>query len=119
MAGTGVWRIENVDRRLVLADRAWVAQGFWQRGVGLLGHTELAGGEGLILDPCGSVHTFGMRFAIDVVHLDGTGRVLQVAAHLPPWRVGPLRRGVRVVIELPAGGAGPTAAGDRVRWARD
>lgn len=112
------WRVENLDRQLILADRAWVAAGFWGRGVGLLGHAALEPGEGLILDPCGSVHTFGMRFAIDVVHLDAAGRVVTVARGLGPWRLGPLRRGVRAVLELPAGAAGGTQTGDRLRWTR-
>ena len=110
-------RIENVDRGVVLASRAVVARGFWERGRGLTGRRGLATGEGLVLVPCGSIHTFGMRFSIDALHVDAEGRCLVVAAALRPGRVGPLRRGVRAVIELPAGAAGPTRPGDLIRWA--
>ncbi len=116
MADSGLWRIENLDQRVVLADRAVVAGGFWRRGVGLLGRSRLEAGEGLILEPCGSIHTFGMRFAIDALHLDGEGRCLEVVGALVPWRLGPIRRGVRVVVELPAGAAAGTRVGDRIRW---
>lgn len=116
MAEAGLWRIENLDRGVLLADRAWVAQGFWRRGLGLLGRSGLAPGEGLILEPCGSIHTFGMRFPIDALHLDRDGRCLAVARALAPGRLGPLRRGVRIVIELPAGTDAATLAGDRIHW---
>jgi hypothetical protein len=44
-----------------------------------------------------------MTFPIDVVHLDADSRVLRVVADLRPWRLGPLVRGSRLVVELPAG----------------
>ena len=69
---------------------------------GLLGRKELAAGEGLLLRPAASVHTFFMRFPIDVVFLDRELRVLRVAANLRPWRAA-ARRGARAVLELPAG----------------
>src|SRR5215207_4523882 len=53
---------------------------------GLLGRRSLEPGEGLLLQPAGSVHTAFMRFAIDVVFLDRDLRVLRVAASVRPWR---------------------------------
>jgi uncharacterized membrane protein (UPF0127 family) len=60
----------------------------------------------------------GMRFAIDVVFLDGDGRVLRTAAKLKPWRVAAACRGARTVLELPAGAidAGRTEKGDELRF---
>jgi uncharacterized protein len=57
-----------------------------------------------------------MRFAIDAVFIDKTGRVVRVAADLPPWRFATAARGARDVIELPAGTAARTAtqAGDEL-----
>jgi uncharacterized protein len=54
---------------------------------GLLGRVELAADEGLLLPDCRSVHTVGMRFAIDAVFLDGEMRVRRVAAEMRPWRL--------------------------------
>jgi uncharacterized protein len=51
---------------------------------------------------CRSVHTFGMRFAVDVLFLDGAGRVLHVAEHVPPRRVLACAR-AREVLEARAG----------------
>jgi uncharacterized membrane protein (UPF0127 family) len=69
---------------------------------GLLGRRALASGEGLLLKPASSVHTFFMRFAIDVVFLDRELRVVAVAPELRPWRVAG-RRGARAALELRAG----------------
>jgi uncharacterized membrane protein (UPF0127 family) len=96
-------RIVNLTRRVVLAERADPANSFLTRARGLLGRSSLAPGEGLILRPCAMVHTVGMTFPIDVIHLDADSRVLRVVADLRPWRFGPLVRGSRVVVELPAG----------------
>lgn len=59
----------------------------WLRARGLLGRAGLAPGEALWLAPCRSIHTVGMRFAIDVVFLDCHSRVVHVAADLAPWRL--------------------------------
>ena len=69
---------------------------------GLLGRPSLAPGEGLLLTPASAVHTFFMRFAIDVVFLDADLTVLGIRDTVKPWRmVG--WRGARSVLELPAG----------------
>jgi uncharacterized membrane protein (UPF0127 family) len=69
---------------------------------GLLGKKYLEPGEGLLLRPASSVHTFFMRFPIDVVFLDRELHVLGLATNLRPWRAAG-RRGARAVLELPAG----------------
>jgi uncharacterized membrane protein (UPF0127 family) len=83
---------------------------------GLLGRRALAPGEGLLLTPCNAVHSLGMAFAIDAVYLDGDGRVVRVLAPLRPWRLGPMVRGARAVLELRAGSVGDLAlaVGDRL-----
>jgi uncharacterized protein len=81
-----------------------IAAGFMQRARGLLLRPPLAANEALLLPGCASVHTFGMRYAIDVVFLDSLGRVLYVARSLRPWRVAS-QPGAAAVLELSAGGA--------------
>jgi uncharacterized membrane protein (UPF0127 family) len=86
---------------------------------GLLGRAALAAGEGLLIRPASAIHTFFMRFAIDVVFIDRDGVVLRVVPALRPWRLA-ARRGARSVLELPAGeaaarGIGP---GDRLDLVR-
>ena len=78
----------------VLADSALV------RMKGLLGRKQLSPGEGLLLRPASAIHTFFMRFSIDVVFLDRNLQVLAVAPSVKPWRA-VARRGARAVLELP------------------
>lgn len=96
-------RVINSSRGTVLAERAEVARTWWARGKGLLGRRALPEGGGLIIDPCSSIHTWFMAFPIDVAFVAADGRVVRVAHTLRPWRIGPLARGVRYVVELPAG----------------
>jgi uncharacterized membrane protein (UPF0127 family) len=68
-----------------------------------LGTRSLEAGEGLILPGCRMIHTWGMRYAIDVLFLDGAGTLMRVWPALPPWRVTPLVWRARTALELPAG----------------
>jgi uncharacterized membrane protein (UPF0127 family) len=69
---------------------------------GLLGRQFLGQGEGLWIVPCEAVHTFGMRFAIDLVFLDRRNIVRKVRSSVPPWRLSGCLR-ARSVLELAAG----------------
>jgi uncharacterized protein len=87
-----------------LVERCSVADKPWSRMRGLLGRSGLAQGEGLLLKPCGSVHTLFMRFPIDVVFLDRELSVVAVRPDLRPWRTAGAR-GAKVSLELAAGEA--------------
>ena len=69
---------------------------------GLLGRAELPPDQGILLRPAGSVHTFFMRFPIDVVFLDRDETVVGIEPSLPPWKTAG-RRGAKSVVELAAG----------------
>lgn len=87
-----------------LVAEAHVASSLWARFWGLMGKAGLAEGEALLIEPCYSVHTMFMRFAIDVVYLDREHRILKISEHLRPFRTSACR-GARSVIEMPAGAA--------------
>jgi uncharacterized protein len=82
--------------------RARVAESFWSRFRGLMLTTSLEPGTGLLFPRTSSVHTHFMRYAIDVVFLDGAQRVVRIAAGLRPWRFA-AAKGTAAVLELPAG----------------
>ncbi len=113
------FRIINQRRGTVLAERATLAASFVARTVGLLGVSSLARGRGIILRPCASVHTYGMRFAIDVVFADSTDTVIGLHADVAPWRDGVGAHGAAYAIELPAGTivATGTEVGDTLQMA--
>ena len=73
----------------------------WRRLRGLLGH-RAPPPYALLLTPCSSVHTAGMRFALDLHWLDADGRVIRVDRAVGPWRARRCR-GARAVIEVPSG----------------
>lgn len=99
--------------------RTWLADTPLSRLRGLLGRSALApeAREGLLLKPCGSVHTIGMRYPIDVVFLDAEGFVLHVQERLAPLRASACR-GARQALELFAGGAERfrPQQGERLVW---
>lgn len=101
-------KVRNTDRDVYLAEDAGLATGLLSRGLGLMFRKTLADGSGLVLMPEGQVHMFFMRFPLDIIHADAHGTVLRVVHALKPWRLGPLVRKSRMVIELPAGTAART-----------
>ena len=111
-------RITNATRGTELAREARAARSFWSRLVGLLGRSQLSPGEGLMLERCNSIHTAFMRFAIDAVYVDRSGRVLKTVSDLKPFRVSGVLRGGWSVIELPTGtiASTGTAAGDELHF---
>lgn len=82
-----------------------VADTMWARMKGLLGRERLPEEGGLWIRPCNSVHTWFMRFAIDVVFLDREQRVVRIASALPPWRMTRIVWRASSVLELAAGAA--------------
>lgn len=95
-------RVLNLTRHTALGDRVELAGQGRSRRKGLLGRDRLEGGEGLWIVPCEAVHTFWMRFPIDLVYLDRKHRVLKIRSHVHPWRLSACLR-AHSVIELPSG----------------
>ena len=87
-----------------------------RRMKGLLGRRSLLPGDGLLLKPAGSIHTWFMRFPIDAVFLDGDLRVVDVRHDVKPWRTA-VRRGAKCVLELGSGEAAlrGVTPGERLR----
>lgn len=100
-------RVRNENRGTVLGEAVTVANTSATRNVGLLKHKSLNAGEGLWIVPCQSVHTFFMKFAIDLVYIDKRKRVRKVRHAVPAWRTSGCLR-ARSVLELPAGSVAQT-----------
>ena len=95
-----------------------IADDFFTRLRGLLFRKPLSPGEGLILIPCNSIHTFGMGYPIDVVFLDRDYRVVRLVRELPARKMRSAN-GARMVLELPAGGANNMKEGDTLAWLKE
>jgi uncharacterized protein len=111
--------VRNATRDVILGDRIDVADTSSTRRTGLLKHPGLERGQGLWIVPCEAVHTFGMKFPIDVVFLSKKRTVLKMRGSMG-------RRGIALclrahsVIELPAGTIDETGlqVGDQLELAR-
>lgn len=79
--------------------RVWLADRWWLRMRGLLGRPPLAGDatEGLLIQPCASVHTVGMGYPLDLVFLARNGQVVGMREGLRPWRAAACARAAATV----------------------
>jgi uncharacterized membrane protein (UPF0127 family) len=102
-AARGVVTLTTADGSTI-CESCVVADRMLPRMKGLLGRRELATGEGMLIRPTSSIHTFFMRFPIDAVFLSRDGEVLKVAKSVGAWRAR-FCRGAHSVLELPAGEA--------------
>jgi uncharacterized membrane protein (UPF0127 family) len=101
------WTLRGVARGQLVASTVIPAIDRATRNKGLLGRHSFAPGSAMILAPCSSVHTFFMKFPIDILFVSRDGRVLKVVPRCGAWRLafGP---GAFAAIELPAGAAETT-----------
>jgi len=97
--------VANRTRGTVAVERCRLARSLRDRTVGLLGTSELPGGQGLWIEGAPSIHMFFMRYPIDAVFVDGRGTVVRIVERLRPWRIVAWARGARDCLELPAGAA--------------
>lgn len=95
--------ILTCDTSAAVAHKIECADTSLTRLVGLLGRSALNAGEGLWIHPSSGVHTFGMRFAIDVVGLDRNMRVIKLWRRVQPHRMTSVSTRIRSVLELAAG----------------
>ncbi len=95
-------QVSNLTRNTVLATCMEVADSAAMRNKGLLGRDCISPGEGLWIIPCASVHTFWMRFPIDLVYLDRKKRIRKLICEVRPWRLSACYW-AHSVLELPAG----------------
>jgi uncharacterized protein len=86
-----------------LGDSILLAKSLGARVKGLLGKSSLPAGEGLLIKPCKGIHTFFMKFPIDVVFLDQNDAVIALFRNFPPNRITPVYYKAKAVLELPAG----------------
>jgi len=113
----GTLTLRREDGRII-CEHVKIADTYMRRTVGLLGRKTLPPDEGIVLRPSFSIHTFFMRFPIDLIFLDQDLVVIKLAENLRPFHTSSCR-GAREVVELAAGECARAglAVGDRVAWA--
>lgn len=103
MESQGVALVINKTAGKVLAERASVALKPRERLRGLIGRESMEAGEALVIPHCRQIHTFGMRFDIDILFLDKDGKVVKAYQAFAPRRLSPFVFRSATVIELPSG----------------
>lgn len=95
-------KIYNSTQNKLIADDAKMADNFITRSVGLLSRKSISSDEALVIKPCCSIHTFFMRFAIDVLFVEKNGEIAALYENVQPWRILPIHLKSYYVIELAA-----------------
>jgi len=94
-------RFRGLPVVVVLRREVPVATGARVRLLGLSYLDRAEAGPGLLIPRCSSVHTFGMRFPLDLFFFDRDGAVLETRRSVPPFRIASCR-GAASVLELPS-----------------
>ena len=85
-----------------ITDSIQKADRFFQRLVGLMGRADL-GTDGLVIKPCRQIHTYFMRFPIDVLFLSENGNVVYIEKEMTPGKIGRYVKQAQMVVETAAG----------------
>ncbi len=96
-------RIINGANEKIIGANIKIAQTFFARLKGLMFQKSLMDGEGLLLCPCNMIHTFGMKFPIDVVFLSKKYVVLETVENLKQNKATSMIKGAAYTLELPVG----------------
>jgi uncharacterized membrane protein (UPF0127 family) len=90
----------NRNRESFLGLRVAHADTLLMRMRGLLGRIGMKPDDGIWLNPSLGIHTIGMLFAIDLVYLDASNRVIHLVEHLSPFRISPIKIKCASILEL-------------------
>lgn len=109
------FELRNLRTGAILASELHTAFDSRSRNIGLLRHTTLPAMSALIIAPTTAIHTWFMKFPIDVAFVARSGEVVKARHHLRPWRMSAVWRGFAVV-EMPVGALArsSTQRGDRL-----
>ena len=102
-------RLQGLPTAVVLGHEVPVATRTRCRLLGLAWLDRGEAGPGLLIPRCASVHTFGMRFALDLFFLDEAGAVLLIRRRIPPRRVVSCRA-AHATLEIPSSEGGEFSA---------
>lgn len=88
---------------IVVASNVKLASGMIDRMIGLMFKKEMNGFDGLLIDPCNSIHTFFMRYPLDLLFIGKDNKIIKVIRDMQPWRMTWMYYKSHKVLELKAG----------------
>lgn len=108
--------VRNATTHSIIARNVRRVWGPWERVAGFIGRARVRPDEGLWFDRCWAVHTVGVRVPLDILFLDRDGRIVEIAAGVPPSRWAVTCAGAFSVVEFGAGAVAANRArvGDQI-----
>lgn len=95
-------KLIHKETNLILANDLRIAESFWDRTRGLMFRNQFPG-DGLVIEPCNSIHNCFVRFPIDVIFVDKNLRIVKILKNFKPWRFSLIYLKAKKVFELPIG----------------
>ena len=96
-------KLYNSTHNCLIADNLKIADNFISRTIGLISTREISQEEGLLIKPCCSIHTFFMKFDIDVLFVNRKHEIVAIYKYIKPWNVLPIHPTSQYVLELCGG----------------
>ena len=96
-----VTQVKIKNSQLIISSNMKTANSLFDRLLGLMFLKKMCDFDGLLLAPCNSIHTFFMRFEIDVLFLDKDFNIIKILKRLKPWRITSIYFKSKFVLELP------------------
>jgi len=96
-------KVKIAHNNTTISSNIRVADNPATRIIGLMFRRQPVDSDGLLLEPCNSIHTFFMRYALDIVFLNKNNEVVKVLRNLKPWRMTWIYFRASKTLELPAG----------------
>jgi uncharacterized membrane protein (UPF0127 family) len=96
-------KVQIIYKNKVLSTDILMAESLISRLIGLMFKQRLEGADGLLIDPCRSIHTFFMRYSLDIVFISKDNKIIKIIRDMKPWRVTWIYFRASKTLELPAG----------------
>jgi len=96
-------KVQISYRDKIISKDILIADTLVTRLIGLMFKKQLIGADGLLLNPCNSIHTFFMRYSLDIVFINSENRVVKIIRKIKPWRMTWIYFSAKKTLELPAG----------------
>lgn len=96
-------RLINKSNNTIISENVMVANTYFKRLKGLMFTKKLPDENALHIIPCNEIHTFNMKYSIDVLYLDKNDNILYIDEDMKPGRIGKRIKNAVSVLELPSG----------------
>lgn len=105
------------SKNISVADNVIIASSISSRVMGLMFKKEMNSAEGLLIEPCNSIHTCFMKISIDVLFINKKNEIVHIIKNMKPWRFSSIYLKSKKVLELNAGTIGDNVCvGDKLEF---